>query len=110
MVTIAPITIHAASCGELDGNGNKIVCGNGSPENVVNGYGVKNSDVPHVAPGQSVSDAAGISSTCPAWFGVQMYCVDIYGTDVYKNAARATARQLQSGGFALGLYSYWLKN
>lgn len=104
--TFLPVAASAASCGDLDGNGNTIVCGNGSPETVSNVWGGTNSSVPHVQPGAIVRDAAGIASLCPSWF--TNYCVDISNTEYYKSAARATARQLQTAGFSVGLYSYWL--
>lgn len=106
---IVPVAASAASCGEIDPITNTVVqCGNGSPETVVNGYGVKNGDVQRLAPGQTVADAAGITSTCPVWFSAQMGCVNIFGTEVYKGQARSLARQLQASGFSLGLYAYWL--
>ncbi len=99
---------HAATCGDLDINGNKITCDNGSPEMVVNIWGTTNQQITHATPGSVVKDAAGIASICPIWF--TNYCVDISNTDYYKNGARATARQLQSSGYTLGLYAYWLSH
>jgi hypothetical protein len=97
------------ACGDTHPiSGNIVQCGNGSPEMVTNGYGVMNSQVPHVQPGQTVRDAAGIEGMCPAWF--TNYCVDIFGTEKYKNDARSLAKQLQSSGFTLGKYVYWLSH
>lgn len=103
---VGAVSASAATCG--DGTGGTVVCGNGNPELVVNGFGVTNSQVPHVAPGASVSDAAGITDTCPIWY--KMGCLDIFGTEVYKNQARFLAKQLQERGFALGKYVYWLNH
>ncbi|WP_107357219.1 hypothetical protein [Rhodopseudomonas palustris] len=107
---IAPVAVTAASCGDLDSNGHVISCGNGSPELVVNGYGLTNSQSTHVAAGASVADAAGISFACPAWYGPTLYCVDVTSTDYYKNGARAIAKFLQANGLTLGAYAYWLTN
>lgn len=96
----------AAQCGDTDINGNIIQCGNGNPEMVVNGFGVMNSQVPHVKDGETVRDAAGFPSTCHAFYPA--YCLDIFGTDVYKTQARFTAHQLQERGYSLGLWAFWL--
>ena len=55
--------------------------GNGNPENVVNIWGTTNSGIPHVQPGQSVTDQWVFTSLCPAWF--TNYCVDISHTAYY---------------------------
>ncbi len=56
-------------------------CGNGNPEMITNVWGGTNSDVPHIKPGQSVTDQWGVVSLCPAWF--TNYCVDISHTAYY---------------------------
>lgn len=75
---------------------------NGNPENVVSVWGLTNSQVPHVLPGQTIMDAAGIPFTCPAFFST--YCVDITGTEYYK----ASARLLAHAAGASAMYAYWL--
>lgn len=70
----------AVSCG-VQPDGSIVQCGNGSPEMVMNVWGGTNSDVPHVQPGQSVTDQWGNVSVCPAWF--TDYCVDISHTQYY---------------------------
>lgn len=97
----------AFTCGEIDSNGVRHSCENGNPEMVTNVWGGTNSSVPRVSAGSTVRDEAGMPMLCPSWFGT-WGCSDISRTDYYRNMARETTRQLQSGGFALGQYSYWL--
>lgn len=71
---------------------NNISCGNGSPELVVSPWGKMNSEVPHIQPGQSSTDEAGITETCPAWF--PFYCVDITRTEYYRTRMKNLAAEL----------------
>ncbi len=66
----------ASVCG-LQPDNSYVACGNGNPELVVNAWGTTNSQLPHIAPGQTVNGAS-----CPAWF--PMYCVDIRGTSWFQ--------------------------
>ncbi len=77
---MAPVASFAAvaSCG--NGTLGTVVCGNGSPELVQSPWG-KNSDVPHIQPGQSVRDDFGNTFLCPFWF--TNYCVDLTHTAYY---------------------------
>jgi hypothetical protein len=77
-------TAFAATCGEIDPITNTVVtCGAGSPESVVNVWGTKNSDLPHILQGKTATLTNGSTYTCPAWF--PMYCVDISGTSWFRN-------------------------
>jgi len=69
-------TVKADTCG-LQPDNSYIPCGNGSPENTVNVWGTKNSQLPHILQGQSRN-----GFTCPVWY--PMYCVDITGTSWYQ--------------------------
>lgn len=71
-----------------------VACDNGSPENVVGGWGTNNAGVPHVHPGQMVTDDVGISSACPEFFSHD--CVDITHTPYYIQQMKNLAAQLQS--------------
>jgi hypothetical protein len=100
-------TASAAVCGELDANGVLIQCGNGDPRNVMQPWGLTGHQTPTIAAGAVVVDEAGNVDTCPAWYG-KMGCSDISRTDYYRNQMRNLAKQLQSRGFAVGIFSYWL--
>ena len=52
--------------------------------------------LPYVAPGKSVTDAGGISDTCPAWY--QMGCINIFVTEKYRQDMLSIAKQLIASG------------
>lgn len=58
-------------------------CGNGSPENVMNVWGTKNSQLPHIKQGESYIMSNGVKDTCPWWY--PMYCVDVSVTQYWKD-------------------------
>lgn len=55
--------------------------GNGSPEIIVNVWGTTNAQIPHTAPGHTITYSNGVVSTCPIWFST--YCVDISNTQYF---------------------------
>lgn len=82
-------------------------CGsNGSPENVSNTWGGTNSSVPHVQPGEITYDEGGVPMPCPTWF--TNYCVDISGTQYYKDSMLVLGHQLKLLGVTGGIFGYWI--
>lgn len=81
MLGVSVPKAHASIvCGDPSQSNSSItytLCSNGSPENVVNEWGMTNSQLPHILQGQTSN---GLS--CPFWF--PMYCVDIRGTAWYQ--------------------------
>ncbi len=86
-----PITLEVSTIPAVD----NVACGNGSPENIIRPWG-KNSDVPHMKAGETVTDEVGISYTCPEFIRV---CLDITHTEYYRIQMRTIVSQLQTSGF-----------
>jgi len=82
---------------------------NGDPKAVSQVWGLTGYNTPIVSAGTVVTDAYGVSDTCPKWYAGG--CSDLTRTDWYSNQMKDLARKLIASGRAelFPMFAGWVR-